>query len=708
MTLAKLQFRPGIVKDLTAYTNEGGWIDGDHVRFRLGFPEKIGGWVRVGTERFIGACRALHAWGGLAGQKFLGVGTHLKYYIMNGDLYYDVTPVRATTAAGDVTFDAFSTTLTVAAGPADTILQVASTTGWPPFGRVKINNEIVFFRGAFGNELRDCVRGTCGTAAAAHAVGDAVNCSHIVVTDTGHGAIRNDFVTFDGATALGGEVTAGVLNQEHCIVHVINANSYVVVARNAQTRLTPEMSDPDLIDLPADDTDIQVFATSADSGNGGTAAEAEYQLSGGQNIVNLGGGWGAGTWGELAWDGFYSQTVENDSFRIWGHDNFGEWILACPRGGPLFYWNPSIGLTNRMARLDALPGANETPELALQVMVSEQARHVIAFGTTAEGSSTLDPLLIRFSAAEDPAEWESTATTTAGELRLSTGSTIVRAIKTRQHILVFTDASLYAMHYLGAPFIFGVTELAYGISIMGPNAAGTAAETVFWMGQEEFYVYAGQVRVLPCTVRDYVFNDLNRDQREKITCGTNIGFSEVWWFYPSRDSLENDRYVVFNYEQQTWVVGTLERTAWLDRGARPYPVAAGTNRLYDHELGHDADGQALEAHIESGPVDMDDGHNFVFASRLLPDLTFRNSSTPTPEVLMTVKTYDFPGQDVLQSNGQEVAASDHSTHLIERHTSRLDFRLRGRSFSLRVESNLLGVAWRLGSPRIDIRPDGRR
>ena len=641
MPLTKLQFRPGVNRETTSYTNEGGWFDCDKVRFRFGTPEKIGGWEKQSSNSFLGTCRALHPFVALSGESYLSVGTHLKYYINEGGAYNDITPLRETTAAGAVTFSA-----------------------------------------------------TDGS-------------STITVTDTNHGALENDFVTFSGAVTLGGTITADILNQEYQITAIVNSNTYEIEARAVA----------DLADITIDGqyTPTLVVANASDTGNGGASVVGAYQVNTGLDTTVAGTGWGAGTWGRGAWGSAASLTAIGSILRIWGHDNFGEDLVFNIRDGGLFYWDKSTSSAPfaRAVALSDLAGADPTtPTIAKQVLVSDRDRHIIVFGCDPENDiGVQDPLLIRFSDQGNPIVWQSLATNTAGDLRIGSGSQIITAVETRQQVLVFTDVSLHAMQFLGPPFTFGINEISTNITIAGPLASIAVEDTVFWMGREEFYVFNGQVQKLPCSVRSYVFNDFNESQAEKVTAGVNSSFSEVWWLYPSAGSDNIDRYVVYNYQEQVWYYGTLARSVWLDRGINQFPLAAGQDGyLYLHEKGLD-DGSttpavAISAYIESSQMDIGDGENFVFMRRLIPDLTFDSSTAASPQADFTLQTRNYPGGPYLQTSTDAVTRT--ATVPVEQFTNQVNLRLRGRSFALKIASSDMGVAWRLGSPRVDIRPDGRR
>jgi hypothetical protein len=632
MPLQKLQFKPGVNRETTSYTNEGGWFDSEKIRFRFCLPEKIGGWVKASASSFLGTCRALHNWVSLDGTLRTGVGTHLKYYIKEGDGYNDVTPLRSTTSAGDVTFAASNGSSTITA------------------------------------------------------------------TDTNHDCVVNDFVTFSGAASLGGLVTAAVLNQEYQVASVPSVNTYTFTAK---------------------DTDGDtVTANSSDSGNGGSSVVGAYQINTGLDSTVLGTGWGAGTWSRGTWDSTATLTDVANILRIWTHDNYGEDLIINVRDGGIYYWDKSAYAATyaRAIALSAVSGADDAvPTIAKKVLVSDRDRHVLAFGCDPEDAiGTQDPLLIRFSHQETVNTWESTSTNTAGSLRIGSGSEIITAIETRQQVIVFTDVSLHSLQFLGPPFTYGIDLISENITVVSPLAAKAVDDFVFWMGVEDFYVYDGRVQKLPCSIKSYIFNDINLFQKEKIFAALNSSFNEIWWFYPSEDSDTNDRYVIYNHVEQAWSYGTMARSAWLDRGITNNPTAAGLdNYLYTHESGLD-DGSttpasAITSFVESSQLDIGDGDKFVFIRRLVPDVTFDGSTAASPSAEFTVKTRNFPGGAYLESNASTVTQSAAATTTtVEQFTDQVHIRLRGRAFALKVGSTGAEVQWRLGSPRVDIREDGRR
>ena len=639
MPLSKLQFKPGVNREITAYSNEGGWFDIDNVRFQKGYPEKIGGWQKRSSNSFLGTCRALHPWVSLNRDQYVGVGTHLKYYIDEGGFYNDVTPLRTTTSAGAVTF--------------------AATNG----------------------------------------------SSELTVSHSSHGAVVNDFVTYSGAASLGGLITANVLNQEYYVTEVVDANSYKIKARAAGTSISDITYNGQL-------NPSLVAANGSDTGNGGGSVVGAYQINTGLDIGVSGAGWGAGTWGRGTWGSASSDAIVTSTLRLWSHDNFGEDLIMNVRDGGIYYWDETNTLSTRGVDITTLAGSDSAPTVAKQILVSDRDRHIIAFGCDTEANPGVqDPLAIRFSSQESLTDWASTATNTAGELRLGSGSEIVTALETRQQILVFTDTTLYSMQFLGPPFTFGVNSLSENITIAGPNAAIAVDDNVYWMGRAEFYVYSGAVQRLPCMVRDFVFSDINEEQLDKINAALNTEHSEIWWYYPSANSSEVNRYVVYNYQEQVWYYGSFGRTAWIDRGIFDFPFAANADGyIYEHEIGFD-DGTtnpttAINAYIQSSPIDIGDGEQFMLLRKMIPDVDFRDSTAVLPDVNITLDVKNAP--DGTYSKTETDTFVKTQAAAVNARTEQLHFRLRGRQMRFKIESEDLGVTWRLGSPRLDIRSDGRR
>ena len=627
MPLQKYIFNPGINKEGTDYSAEGGWFDSNLVRFRKGLPEKIGGWQKYIETSYEGTGRKLHGWVDLDGTKLLGLGTRFKLYIQEGTSYNDITPIRATTSAGDVTFGA-----------------------------------------------------TDGS-------------NTLTVTDSGHGAVDGDFVTFSGAASLGGNITAAVLNQEYQVVSVPTANTFTIVAK---------------------DTDgATVTANSSDSGNGGGSVVGVYQINSGLDVFVDGTGWSVGAWGSGTW-GSTTSLGDSNQLRLWSMDNFGEDLISNPRAGSIYYWDKTNGLNTRAVALSSLAGANKAPTKGLQVLVSDVDRHVIVLGADpisgGSRSGTIDPLLVAFSDQENAAEWEPLATNTAGSLRCSAGSEIIGGLRARQETLIWTDVALYSLQFIGPPNTFGLVLLNEGVSLIGPNAAVNTPNGIFWMDKKGFYLYNGSVQPLPCTVQAFVFDNLNEGQAFQVFGFVNKQFDEVGWFYCSGENTVIDKYVAYNYVENSWTIGELSRTAWLDEGLVSFPRAAGkssdTPYLYSHETGFDDDGSPMNnVFIESADFDIGDGQEFQFIRRFIPDVKFTGNSSGTQKINLVLKARNFPGQTLTTDQTSSFTAT----------TTKVDTRARGRQAAVRFESDddaetvdRLGVGFRIGATRLDVQPNGRR
>mgnify|MGYP003111323720 CR=1 FL=1 len=621
MALSKFIFRPGINREGTEYDNEGGWFDSNLIRFKNGRVQKIGGWAKDTLDTYLGKARALHAWVSLEGSKYLGVGTTWKYYIKEGTNFDDVTPIRSTTSAGDVTF--------------------AATNG----------------------------------------------SSTITVTDTSHGAVTNDFVTFSGAATLGGNITAAVLNQEYQIAMVTGTNTYEITAK--------------------DTSGATVTANASDSGNGGSSVVGTYQINVGLDVYVASTGWGTGTWGASTW-GSSSAISASNQLRLWTHDHFGENLIMNVRGGGIYRWLEQSGTSTRAVVLSGITGANQVPTVGLQAITSEKDRHLIILGadpiTDSARTGSVDPMLIAFSDQENELDFEPRSTNTAGELRLSSGSAIIGAVKSRQEILIWTDTALYSMQFIGPPFTFGINLINENSGLVAPKAAVTAPSGVFWMGYDNFYVYTGSVKKVPCSVLSYVFDDYNSSQTFKTHAFTNTQYDEVGWYYCSASSDEIDRYVVYNYAENVWSYGQLRRYAWLDAGVEPYPRATENSYLYEHETGYDADGSPMtNVFVESSDFDIGDGEQFAFINRMIPDIRFLGNSD-SGQVNIVLKTRNFPGDTLTTNSTSAISSSTQQSHV----------RARARQAVVRIESDDDNVpantatGWRLGATRLDVRTDGRR
>lgn len=624
MPFIKLNFKPGVNRDQTNYSNEGGWYDCDKIRFRSGYPEKIGGWGKQTPNTFVGTCRWLWNWITTYGDNFMFIGTERHVYIEAGGYFNDITPLQATTAAGDVTFSASN-----------------------------------------GSSI-------------------------VTVFDTTSNAIAGNYVQFSGAVSLGGNVTADVLNQTHEIATAINADAYTIV-----------------VDVTADASDV---------GNGGAATVGKYQINVGTVGAELGYGWGTDGWSRLEW-GLGGETPVTTTGRAWWSDNFDNDCVFNYYKSPIYIWergsnaNPGVALLTNAVLLSTLSGAADVPSQVGQVLVSQNDKHLLAFGATPYGGGDYDPLLIRWANQDEPQNWTPLVTNSAGFLRVSRGSAIVRALATRQEILVWTEATLNSLQFTGTTDVFSLQELADNVSIIGPRAVTSANNMTFWMGHDKFYAYSGRVETLPCTIRNYVFLDLNYDAVDTITCGTNEGYNEVWWFYPSSNSPIANRYVIYNHLERVWYYGELTRTAWLDSPLREYPTAVNTDSgsttgyLYFHEYGVDADGSPLASYIQSSDFDISDGEQFMLSRRMIPDVNFNGSTATAPEVSLQIRPRNFPGSTYQADSADTQRVIETSVNV---YTDQVYMRARARQLAFKISSADLGVQWQLGSPRLDARTDGKR
>jgi len=615
--LQKITFRPGVNRDQTNYANEGGWYACDRIRFRSGQPQKIGGWLRYGIFTLLGICRQMFVWITTASDNIMAIGTNKKLYLESGTNLYDITPLRATSIS-PATDNCFATSI--------------------------------------GSNI-------------------------VTVTITGFGSSTGDYVTFSGATAVGG-IPASELNANKLITK-INANTFTIT--------------------------VTTNATSNVAAGGGTSITAKFDIPVGPVINVIGYGWGAGTWGRGGW-GSGSTIPVVIKQRDWFFDNFDNDLVANIRGGALYYWALDSTYTTRAVLLSSLVGASDVPSQTNQLLVSQGDRHLLAFGATPYGGGPFDPMLIRWANQDEPENWTPQVTNSAGFIRVSRGDKIVRAIPTRQEILVFTTATLNSLQFLGTTDVFGIQELSDNISIAGPRAVTTVNNTAYWMGTDKFYMYAGRVDTLPCTLRNHVFENLNYDQIDQIVCGTNEQWNEVWWFYPTANSTTNDAYVIYNHLDRIWYYGSMSRTAWNDSPLREYPQAASgvedAQVVYNHELGVDDDVLPMAAYIQSSDFDIVDGEQFMLIKRIIPDVEFDGSNTlanPAPSVLLTIKPRNFPGADYSTSPAKNVITTD-----VTNYTNQVFLRARARQMGFKISSSDIGVQWQLGNPRLDGRLDGKR
>jgi len=626
MPLQKLQFKPGVNRDQTNYTNEGGWYAGDKIRFRSGQPQKIGGWLKSNIQVLIGVCRQMFTWITSYSDNYMAVGTNKKLYIDAGAQLYDITPVQHT-----------STTLGAAAGP------FTATSG-------------------------------SSTLTVSYS------------TDTTYNPEVGNYVTYSGATTLGGNITAAVLNAVY---------GYEILTVNTTSKTYT----------------IKVTATanSSDTAKGGATVTAKYDIDVGPLVNVYGYGWGAGAWGRGTW-GSGSITPITIYQQDWFFDNFDNDLVANIRNGTPYYWALDSSFTTRAIPMADVSGASDVPTTVMQLLVSQGDKHLLAFGATPYGGGAFDPLLIRWSNQDEPVNFTPLPTNSAGFIRVSRGDSIIRAIPTRQEILVFTNATLNSLQFLGTTDVFGIQELSDNISIASPRAVVTVSSNAFWMGTDKFYVYSGRVDTLPCTLRNHVFENINFDQMDQVVCGTNEQWNEVWWAYPTANSLVNDAYVIYNHFDKIWYYGSINRTAWNDSPLREYPQAVGgadgSQYIYNHEIGVDDDVLPMASYIQSSDFDIIDGDQFMLIKRIIPDVGFDGSNlvtNPAPSVLFTIKPRNFPGSEFGTSPAKDVITPN-----VDNYTNQVFLRARAREMGFKISSADIGVQWQLGSPRLDGRPDGKR
>ena len=682
MPLQKLQFKPGLNRDQTNYTNEGGWNNCDKIRFRSGYPQKIGGWLRYGTFVVAGICRQVFNWITTASDNYLALGTSKKLYIESGQTLYDITPIRAT------------------------------------FVNPTTNN--------------------CFTT---------VNLSKTVtVAITSHGALDGDYVTFSGVVGPIGGIPQSEFNAEFIVTYV-GANSFTITTTTA--------------------------ATSSTSG-GGTAITAAFQINVGNANASFGYGWGAGTWSRGAWSSGSATPVINAQ-KDWFLQNFDNDLVANIRNGPIYYWQYSGGVSTRATPLSTTTinsvAPADVPTEAMQVLVSQNDKHLLCFGATPYGGGNFDPLLIRWATQDQPNVWTPQVTNSQGFCEFPRGSAIVCAVATRQEILVYTEGTLNSLQFVGTTDVFSLQELADNISIISPRAVAVVNNTAYWFGHDKFYAYGGRVETLPCTLRNHVFQNFNYNQADQVVCGTNEGWNEIWWFYPTANSNINNAYVIYNHLEKIWYYGTIDRTAWSDSSLREYPqavtgtyitgaisgttlnvtalsvgslqigsvitgtgVATGTkitalgtgtggtgtytvnisqlvvstamtgdSIIYNHEQGLNDGTTAMNSYIASSDFDLVDGDQFILTKRIIPDMNFEGSTAALPEVTMYIKPRNFPGNAYSNTDSEAVIETS-----IDVYTEQIFMRARARQMAIQVESTDLDVQWQLGSPRLDGRPDGRR
>ena len=728
MPLNKITFKSGIVSDITPYSNEGGFVDGDKIRFRLGSPEKIGGWSKFSSNTYLGSARRLLNWVALDGSDFLGVGTHLKYYIEEGQIFNDITPIRSTINT-NVTFTTNTTT-----GTESQVIVNASAHGANLNDFVTISNADTAVGGIAASAIGDsdgkehqiieivssnAFKIDVGSDATGVATGAAKSSGSVelkfqintgldvTVGGTGWGAGQWSGTTTNAAATTINE--GGTYSDSDTTLTVTSSNPAIPAGGNHQIVATDILFiDNELITV----TNVATNDLTVTRASSGTTASSHADGA----TVRLAKGNADAAKDFVGWGNAASVTVPGAQIRLWSHDNFGEDIIINPRDGGLFYWDKTDGTSTRAVKLNTRAGTKTSiPTVAKQIIVSDQDRHVIVFGcdglasssTDTDGDGVQDPLLIRFSSQENPLDFFPTTTNTAGDIRLGGGSEFVQAVETKEQILVYTNKTLHSMRFIGPPFTFGIKELSKNITIMSPSSAIAVDDSVYWMGVDTFYLYNGQTQQLPCSVKDKVFLDLNIEEREKVHVGANTEFSEIWWFYPSASSTEIDKYVIYNYLENIWYFGSLARQAWLDRGIRALPLATGGQNLFNHETGFDDDGAAMTSFVESAPMALGDAGRFGFINRIIPDVNFAGSTSINPQVDFTIKARTHSGSGFTQTDDNNT--SQRTTNIpVEVYTEKLDVRVRGRTFALRVEANEKGTKFKLGSPQVNIVQDGRR
>jgi hypothetical protein len=630
MPFQKLQFKPGVNRDQTNYTNEGGWNECDKIRFRSGYPEKIGGWLKATPEFMLGVCRQLFGWITSYADNFLACGTNKKVYIEVAGNFFDITPLRPVN---------------------------------PTFTTPTTDN---------------CFSTTSGS-------------SIVTVAITGSVAAAGNYVSFTGANSIG-TVTAALLNTNHEIQTAINADAFTI--------------------------DVGTAANTTGAG-GGTTINVAFEIDVGFASTTAGYGWGSGAWNDNFGWGLNSPDPVNLPQQDWWFDQFDNDLIMNIRNGAIYYWSrgtnatPDNALATRAVLLSSLGGAADVPNKAMQTLVSQNDKHLLAFGCQpyAGGSTDFDPLLIRWATQDNPAIWTPLVTNSAGFIRVSRGSEIVRAIPTKQEILVFTEATLNSLQFTGTSDVFALQEIGDNLSIIGPRAVSIVNNMTFWMGKDKFYVYTGRVETLPCTLRNHVFTNINLNQTDQIICGTNEGWNEVWWMYPTANSNVNNAYVIFNHLERIWYYGTIDRTAWLDSPLRQFPQAIDADNvnelsyLYNHEDGTNDDTLPMTAYIQSSDFDIAEGDQFMLTRRIIPDINFAGSSAANPEANFVIRPRNFPGS-TYQNNASNTQRVIQTT--VNQFTDQVFLRARARQVALKIESTGLNTQWQLGSPRLDMRPDGKR
>jgi len=760
--LSKITFRPGVNKEITAYANENGWFDSDLIRFRKGHPEKMGGWTRLSSSLIQGVGRSLHTWAALDGSKYMGVGTESKFYVEEGGGFNDITPIRTTVTLGTNPFttgDAGSGTVTVTAPSHGAVegdfVTFSGATATDSITAAQLNTEFELTV-VDANSYTISTAGSAGSGSTAGG-GSAVSAAYqintgldTVVSGTGWGA-----GLWGGATSSYSLTTLDTtINSSITSIILTSASDFETAATTITANLTIASTSIPLADSSGfpDKGTVKINSENIRYGNNvsntlgdltretdgttiaahtnGDAAtfvgliriENELIQYTGKTSDTLDTGVVRGVRGTtaVAHSSGVNVAESNDfvgwgeaspiaattcgNIRLWSQDNWREDLAFAVFDGTPYYWDKTLGLSARATDLASQTGASDAPTITRRIMVSGADRHLVCFGCNPLGETEQDLMMVRWSDQESPFDWTPTSTNTAGSARISSGSEIIAAQKTRQEMLIWTDTSLYAMRFTGPPFVFSISMLANNVSILGPNAVTTVGDRVFWIDRENFYAYTGRVQVVPCTVLRYLFDDVNLEQSFKFFAAPNKMFDEVFWFYVSSGATEIDRYVKFNFTENTWDIGTLARTAWVDSGIHDNPrasgVSDGVNYVYIHEKGNDADGAAMASFIQSSDFDLaPDGDHFMFLNRLIPDISITDTSADSSgSVDYILKTRNFPGDSY----------TTNSTNTVTTTTQQSFLRARARQAVWRVESATTDLAWTLGDLRLDVRPDGRR
>ena len=741
MALQKIQLRPGIWREGTKYSNQGGWYDCDKIRFRSGLPEKMKGWVSNSVDgsgnsiSFIGACRSLFSWSTLAGQTYIGLGTSSKFYVLYGD-YYDITPIvrTVTLAANSISTVSGSNNIFIrdfgnGASGGDYV-NISNATNVGGIVAATYINSALTASGSLISAVLNQTLTTSGTP-----IQTTISTKTLTIAWASNTLSVGNFVNISGVLAAVGGIAAADINGTFQVQSITSSSGVVTgftVTSTSATNASSSATGGSGAVFNVADIMITVGGIAATStAVGGGTPTLNYQFSTGLSTVSAGDGWGVGTYGlpetttisgnviaAVGWGEPYNIQVITQSLRLWSQDNYGQDLIFNPRGGGIYYETlADVTAGTRATNIVNLAGAISCPTISQEVCVFGPASTVMAFGCNPYASVNQDPMTIRWSAAQNLLDWQPRAENIAGELRLSAGSVFITKVETKQEVVVWTDTAVFSIRWVGYPDIFLSDQIGNGTSIMGPNAKAVVDDRVYWMGATAFYGYSGRIEQIPCSVKDYVFSRLNIAQNELVTCGTNLSLGEVIWFYPSGTSTEVDSYVTYNYLENIWYYGSLARTAWLDFGVAGLPIATGTdNILYNHEVGYD-DGSTnpaspIVAYIESSPFEIGDGDSFAFIRQIFPDLTFDNSTVDQPSATFTITGYNYPG--AASTTGPptgfnpDTAPVTSVVHEMNQFTQQLSLRLRARSVSMKMSSDGTGISWRLGVPRFEMRTDGRR